>query len=594
MNNIYKNTITVFLLAMVCLGCNDDYLEKYPTTEISESNFFKSDSDLMLYTNGYYEMLNPGHSLGYGRDYVSDDIETANNELSTIEEGRVIPATTLGGDEWNWNELRSINYFLENCQKEGAEIPLETINHYIGITRFFRAWFYFKKVKQFGDVPWINKVLKEGDEELMSARDDRNIVMDSVMADLNYAIENITLESGHNHVNKNTALAFKSRVALFEGTWLKYHEKDFSRANNLLQQAAQAAQEVIDSGDYSIYSTGDAQKDYLELFAAEEGNSAEGILVRTYVVGKGEGHSSNYIFTDYNQGRRQATKSLINSFLMADGSYFTSTPNYQVMPYNKEVLSRDPRLSQIIRTPGYTRIDDDLKLLPDLNYAANGYQIIKYVTDRSSDSYVANTNDYIIIRYAEVLLNFAEAKAELGEISQSDLDMTINKIRDRVNVPSLITTVSVDPLQQELYPNITDPLLLEIRRERRTELCFEGFRYDDIRRWKVGDLIRSNYKGMYIDAIGVPFDMDNDGIDDAIVLNSENDFEESTMGTLQRIVLEEGSPNAGGGISLSEGNKGNIIIHNTPRPAFQDYEYLYPIPTPELILNPELEQNRGY
>ncbi|CDF80791.1 SusD-like protein [Formosa agariphila KMM 3901] len=590
MKNIYKIYSVVVLTFM--FGCNDDFLERYPTTEITEQNFFQSAGDLRLYTNGFYETLNPPHSLGYGADYESDDMETGNDELSVLEQGRVIPSTILGADGWDWESLRSINYFLEHYNNE--EIPVESRQHYAGIARFFRAWFYFDKVKTFGDVPWVNKVLEDGDEALMGERDSRTLVMDSILSDLNYAINNINLDEGYNRINSNSALALKSRVALFEGSWQKYHNADQSRSNVLFNEAKSAAKELIESGAYAIHNTGNSDEDYLNVFASEEALDDESILVRTYIEGEGSGHSSNYIFNDYNQGRRQATKSFIDSFLMNDGSAFSNQSNSQNLPYSEEILNRDPRLSQIIRTPGYKRLNEDLELLPDLTYAATGYQIIKYVTGPEDDSYVANTNDYILIRYAEVLLNYAEAVAELGELGQQDLDISINKLRSRAGLPNLLLNAALDPFQSALYPNVTDPMLLEIRRERRVELCFEGFRLDDVRRWKVGQLIRNEYQGMYIEMVGKAFDMNNDGNNDAIVLNNQADYDDTTMNGLQRIILGEDSPNGGKAIELSSGNSGNIILHADVRPVFQDYEYLYPIPTPELLLNPNLVQNEGY
>lgn len=590
MKNLYK--IVSILVISIFFGCNDDFLERYPTTEITEQNFFKSENDLKMYTNGFYESLNPGHSLAYGKDYDTDDMETRNELLSPIETGLIIPSSELGDSGWNWRSLRTINYFLEHYKDNEKLITAEALNHYGGIARFFRAWFYFEKVKNFGDVPWIDKVLNIGDEAIMGARAPRNTVVDFILADLDFAIENLSIEDGYNRINKNTALAFKSRVALFEGTWQKYHNNDASRATSLLTAAKNAAKEVMDSGVYSIYNTGNVDTDYLKVFGAEEANASEAILAKTYISSQGNGHSSNYIFTNTNQGGRQATKEFIDSFLMKDGTFFSTNSGFKEFAYSQEVVGRDPRLAQIIRTPGYMRRGTPFST--DLNFAATGYQIIKYVTDDSGDEYQQNTNDYIIIRYAEVLLNYAEAAAEMGSITNNDLDISINHLRSRAGLPNLATNVALDPTLDNLYKNVSNPLILEIRRERRVELCFEGFRLDDIRRWKEGHLLRKTYKGMYIKNIATPFDLNNDGTNDAIVLASADDFDETTMGGLQTIILGEGSENGGSEISLSEGNKGNVILHSDTRAAFEDYQYLYPIPTPEIVLNPNLIQNDGY
>jgi hypothetical protein len=279
------------------------------------------------------------------------------------------------------------------------------------------------------------------------------------------------------------------------------------------------------------------------------------------------------------------TKSIVDSYLLNNGQPFTSLPNYQTLRFFDETRNRDPRMYQTIRTPGYRRIGSNTAVLPDFSAAMSGYQIAKFVADVSQDGFQAGYQDLPIIRFAEVLLNYAEAKAELGNITQNDIDISIKKLRDRVGMPNLnlaAANATPDPVLQATYPNVSSGIILEVRRERRIELVLEGFRYDDLMRWKSGKLLENYFKGMYFSGLGA-FDLDNNGSLDVELFTGS-----SVTNAPQKIEI-------GGVITLSNGNRGNLVPFADRIKQFNESrDYLYPIPLGDIQLNPNLVQNPNW
>ena len=255
------------------------------------------------------------------------------------------------------------------------------------------------------------------------------------------------------------------------------------------------------------------------------------------------------------------------------------------MTWYEECQNRDLRLYQTVRTPGYTRIGGKTKLLPDFDKAATGYQMIKWVTGTSDDAYNGSVNAASIFRYSEVLLNYAEARAELGVLTQEDIDKTVNLTRQRGGLPKMVlSSLDIDPAQQKLYPGVNSAAILEIRRERRVELVMEGLRWDDLMRWKRGPLLAQRFRGMYFKNLGVQ-DLDGDGVDDFAILNSAPAKKESGITYL---ILDSSR-------MLSNGSSGYIIAQPTTLKSFdEERDYLYPIPTNELVNNKQLEQNPNW
>lgn len=566
-------------LSFILQACSE--LDQLPTDSIDPSIYFKTENDLKLYTNSFYGMLPSGEGV---YDESVDNI-IKSSIPSEIQGTRSVP--TSGGG-WSWGNLRNINFYLErsgNCPDEKAR------NRYDAVARFFRAYFYFDMVKQFGDVPWYDKVITETDSEaLTKPRDSRTVVIDNILTDLEFAIANLPEKKTPNEISKWTALALKSRICLFEGTFRKYHtEFKLSGAEALLDKSIEASGILIQKSGYSIYSTGKPESDYLNLFASIEPIKNEVILARNFSDGLQVYHNVNYYTMTASYGKPGLEKRLVNSYLMKDGSRFTDKAGYATMFYTEEVKDRDLRLSQTIRTPGYTRIGETDTLVPEFGSTVTGYQLIKFVAGRQYDTYNKACNAMPIFRYAEILLNYAEAKAERGNLTQQDIDNSIKLLRDRVGMPNLnlsVANATPDPYLANLYKSVSGTnkgVILEIRRERGIELVMENFRWDDIMRWKAASVFAEQFKGMYFPSVG-GFDLDGDSKPDVCIYESTK----PDLGNIQYLKLNSD-------IKLENGKSGNIVVNPQIKKKWnENKDYLYPIPIQERLLNKNLTQNPGW
>ncbi|WP_300598074.1 RagB/SusD family nutrient uptake outer membrane protein [Niabella sp.] len=579
----YKLIILFIFLSGFLVQCNKGFLDRTPKSEIIPEIFFNSEKDLELYTNSFY--INTAVIPDAEGVYNEDDDNVVKNSLSDFLTGkRVVP---VSGGGWSWYDLRNINYFLMNYQK--AQVP--TVKQYGGVAYLFRALFYFDKVSRFGDVPWYGGVIDIKDSSLLNRpRDKRTLVMDSVLADLDTAISWMSTQKSVEKVTKWTALAYKSRICLFEGTFRKYHpEFNLPDADKFLAEAAKAAEALISSGNYSLY-TSTPEKAYQELFSSKAAIDREVILTRRYSNDLQIWHNVNYYTLTASYGRPGLEKKLVNSYLMKDGSRFTDKPDYSTQPFFNEVQNRDPRLSQTIRTPGYTRTGNTRKLPPDFTGTVTGYQLIKFVTSEAEDFYNRSTNDMPIVRYAEVLLNFAEAKAELGTLTQADIDKSIKLLRDRVGMPNMnlaAANANPDNYLAAQYTHVSGAnkgIILEVRRERRVELVMESFRRKDLLRWKEGHLFAEQFKGMYFPGVG-PYDLDGDGKVDVYIYTGTRPTEPGPqyLKLGSEVILENNT--AGGSIVI---NPQVAKVFNETR------DYLDPIPVQEIQLNPSLVQNPNW
>lgn len=578
MNKIY--IISVITLASIFTSsCNKDYLDTHPKDKLDASLFFNTAKDLEVYTNGFYSML-PTES---NYEQSSDDIVPSVAE-DRIKGTRIVPVSS-GSGGWSWSDLRSINFFLtkyNKCSDSQAKLK------YGGIARFFRAYFYYDKVKTFGDVPWYNKVLEAGDSSLYKARDSRALVMDSILADINYAVENIPREVQLNKITKYTALLLKGRICLWEGTFRKYHNiGDYER---FLNEAIAASNELIDYGAYNLFTTGGSSISYRELFARNDQNTTETILACDYNRDLGLRHNLAYLMTSPTQGMWGVAKDAINSYLMKDGSRFTDIPNYQTFGFYAEMQNRDPRLTQTTAGPNFTAYGESTPEPVNLNGTSTGYRVIKALPERSQWGSNSSYNDVIIFRYAEALLIFAEAKAELGTLSQADLDKSLNKLRDRVAMPHLdmaVANASPDPYLVNMYPNVdvgsNRGVILEIRRERRIEMFNEGLRWDDLIRWKEGKKLEKPMVGIYFPSLGA-FDFNNDGKSDVFVHNNNTSGASTDITSFINIKQRP----------LTNGTSGNLNPFRVAVKFDESKDYYYPLPLEDLILNKNLVQNPGW
>jgi hypothetical protein len=576
-----QNILLLLSIAFLLASCKKD-LDKPPKDRLDANVFFNTETDLQVYTNGFYEYL-PGttvYDAAYGES--SDDIVPL-IVPDRIRGTRLVPVGR-GSGGWSWSQLRSINYFLQNYQKcpdEAAKLK------YGGIARWFRAFFYFDKVKMFGDVPWYNKVLEAGDEDLYKARDSRKMVMDSILADIDYAIANIPAEVKLNRITKYTALALKARICLFEGTFRKYH--GLGDHEKFLNEAVSASEELINSGAYKLFTTGGPDAAYRELFARNDQTTVETILANDFDKDL-KRHTLAYLMTSPTSGSFGITKDVINSYLMKDGSRFTDIPGYDTLSFYAEMQNRDPRLTQTTAGPNFTVYGSTTPEPVSLNATTTGYRVIKALPDRSQWNASSAYNDIILFRFAETLLIYAEAKAELGTLTQGDLDITVNKIRDRVGMPHLdmaAANASPDPYLLNMYPNVdagaNRGVILEIRRERRLELFNEGFRWDDLMRWKEGKKLEQPMVGMYFPRLGA-YDFTGDGVADVYVHDGNTSGAPAGISSFINIKQRP----------LTNGNSGNLNPFRITVTFDESKDYLYPLPQEDLTLNKNLVQNPNW
>lgn len=568
----------VLVLSLFAASC-DDILDVEPKDKLTADNYFKNEEQLELYSDRFYSNNFPDASSIFRDNTDMLIVSPLDDEISGQ---RVVPQT---GGGWSWNALRYINYFLENidnCSDEDVRLKYE------GIARFFRAYFYFEKVKRYGDVPWYDKVLGSDDPDLYKARDTREFVMNKAMEDIDFAITTFETDNKDKDVYRVTywsALALKSRMGLFEGTYRKYH--GLEGYERYLNDCVEASQLIIEKGGYTLYRTGSTP--YRSLFELDDANTGEIILARDYNLNFNISHNVKEFESSPSTGRPGLAKKLVNYYLKDDGTRFTDDPNYSTMEFKNEIVGRDPRLAQTIRTTGIK-----------MSGTMTGYQLLKYAQG-DLDLLEQQGNDMPLFRLAEVFLNYAEAKAELGTLTQDDLDKSVNKLRQRVSMPDLNmadANANPDPYlcsPTTGYVNVSGDnkgVILEIRRERGIELIMEGFRYYDLMRWKEGQCIAQPMEGIYIPdgAINTAYDLDGDGTPDVCFYDGDS---QPDLGEISYVQI---SKQADGVTTLTEGTKGNLRLYNNiDRTWNEDRDYLYPIPRQEITLsNGVVTQNPGW
>jgi hypothetical protein len=585
-----KQYLWFILLSILTVSCD---LEQIPKDTASKPVVFGSQQGLDLYTNSFYNMFpNRNTTLDAMSDYLA--VKT----VFPFVQKNTFGAVNSSG--WSWGDLRNIDYFILN--NKDPKVPEAIRNNYTGIARFFRAYFYYDKVKRFGDVPWIGKPLDINDPALYGPRDPRTLVMDSVLADLDYACANITVSNDPTRslVTKWVAYALKSRICLFEGTFRKYHTELGlqSTANAWLDQAAAAAKYVMDNGGYSIYTAGGPGKSYRPVFTNTTPIGSEVMLASICDLTLGVLNDANWYWTSGTYGDKASfTRTFINTYLMTDGTPFTNTPGWQTMVFKDEVKNRDLRLKQTIRLGDYKRISGGtlVPAPPIFSYTFTGYMPIKWtLDDMYYDTRDLNINAISLFRYAEVLLNYAEAKAELGTLTDADWAATVGVLRARGGITAGLTakpTVVDTYLQTKYFPLITDPVILEVRRERGIELCLEGFRFADILRWKRGDLMNQEWNGFYVPALNTPMDLNEDGTNDVVFYQGTKPSLGSSLTYVDVSAQVSGKTNPQ---LLKNGTSGELTWMNNIVRLWEDKMYYYPIPTTDLVTNPNLGQNPGW
>lgn len=521
-------------------------------------------------------------------------IYTESQDIYSMMRGEVNPDNQK---VWNWEKIRNVNFMLARTGKVVGDAA--EINHYIGLARMFRAKLYYDKVLTYSDVPWYSRDLQTTDKDLLyKTQDPRSLVVDSVMADLDFAAAYMKNGTSRTRWFRNGALAMQARIALAEGCWRKYHsELKLNDSERFLRVAVEACQKIMDSGMYELATSKSGEMDaYEALFCSQDlSNNKEMIIYEDYDKALGRYHNAGGLLFDFNSSM---SRDLMEDYLVVeDGKTkrFQDVPDYATKKFTEVFENRDPRMRQTFMTPGFVRADKVEPCRPKLTMG--GYPQVKF-SPRAVDQITWNSSytDLPLIRYAEVLLMYAEAKAELGELTQDDVDRTVNLLRDRVGMPraSLAGWLSnIDPVQANRYPNVSSSqkgAVYEIRRERRIELACEGFRYGDLRRWGCGKLLANVPEGVYLEPGYL--DVTGDGLPDYAIVATKADADaipqaDKDKYNLQVEILE------GNTYSLTEGNKGHIrMISQVGSWSFVDPKYYYtPISTQDLIYNPNLIQN---
>ncbi|MEQ6119120.1 RagB/SusD family nutrient uptake outer membrane protein [Reichenbachiella sp. MALMAid0571] len=565
-----KRIYIICVLALLGFSCEKN-LDLTPEDVLTESSFFLSANDFRLFANNFYDAL-PNQSQGLSDRQTDIGYTEGGNDVSRGTHQAPQNSSTWDGAYAN---IRKYNFLLEKIEEADENLQVE-VEAFKGESLFFRAYTYFTLLKTYGGVPIITQTLDTDSEDLQKSRDSRQDVVARIVQDLDMAISLLpTSNTGSDvgRVSSYAALAFKARVALFEGTWRKFH--GLADVNTMLDQAMAAADQVIQNGGFELFDRRDVLGDdsyryYFLLDGDGRTNPAgitkaedkEAILVRRQ---DRDLKSTGNPFPLVDVRQQNPTKSMMDLYLCNDGLPIDKSPNF--MGYDNtdsEYQNRDPRLGHM--------------MVPDQRYwsfqfaewwknwanpTANGFVYMEDGDDwggRTATGYQGTKMtpeveqpfgiEFAVIRYAEVLLIYAEAAFERnGSISDQDLDKSINKLRDRVGMPHLTNTfVNTNNLDMQT----------EIRRERTVELAFEGFRYDDLRRWKTAETVLPQ------PIKGIKFDGTQWSIDPRY---SSNNFTTDANG---------------------------FVIVESIRTFDPQKHYLMPLPIRQLILNPNLEQNPGW
>lgn len=507
-----KKYIILFLTTVsLFLGGCEDFLDRAPITKMNDENFWVKENNLRLFANGFYSRYFTGYNTSFGLDYAplrgytfSDDL-TSSGKQSIFE--TKAPASRVATNEndvwlsqysgptWVFSWVRRSNLFIERIEEMKAKniVTDGAYQHWSAVARFFRGFEYSRLVSVFGDVPYYDRVLLETEiDQLYKDRDKRTDVMDKVYDDFVYVLENMrTMDENPQYLNKYIAAGFISRLMLFEGTWQKYHLNNSEKAQKYLTLAVQAADIVMQSGKYSFTS------DFRSLFGSQDlANNKEVIMYRHYDAALNVTHSIAS-YSNLTEAQNPAPNlKLAKAFVCNDGMPYkiSTVANADALDIKNMVATRDPRFEA-------TFWDAPKKESSTLLYACKfiDREGVKLYPGPYPPMYGSstNTNDAPVLRLAEVVLNWIEAKAELATlggtaVTQADLDASVNAIRNRpLDATAIAKGIKkTAPLTLAFLPDDPDrdsdvpALIWEIRRERRMEFVFEHTRLLDIKRWK--------------------------------------------------------------------------------------------------------------
>lgn len=601
-----QNLLAYTLLLLFLVSCSDEFLDKLPEDSLAETNTFSTNNSIQAYAWQFYEMFEahnevtriagnsrPGAGFGLDREAQADLIQDGSlTSGSPYIWGRVIVPSADSNYEEAYRQIRKANLLLKNVPT--SDLDEIDRDHWLSVGLFFKAFNYFELLKRYGEVPWLEELIDDQSEELYAPKTPRQELAALILRDLTWAEEHIKDNVGleKKEVDRSVVNALISQFGLFEGTWRKYH--DLGNEAPYLQASKTASEKLI-----AEFPNLHPKFDELQNSESLQGVSGM-ILFKEY--NELENWSNMSTTFRASNSTWDITRKGVDMFLTKDGLVVTnpSTPEYQAdRDMVSEFKNRDNRLLFSTPTPYKVKLlnnttwvptgnvddaewfptmeqlSDPLhKTLPDLNWRGNvvsrvpnfnqnsvagfnrtfsGYRVWKHYNQLNTGVSSTDFADAPIYRMGEILLNYAEVKFELGEFNQSVADETINKLRVRGDVaPMMIGAIDAgfDPTRD---PSV-DPILWEIRRERAVELLAEGFRREDLRRWKKMNYVEQVKLGRWITA--------------------------SSQNNLVPI----------------QGNATEGYVQTVPGtpPAFPDFYYLFPLPSDQLVLNPQLEQNPGW
>lgn len=511
MKNIINKFYLLFLPLLLSAGCQKT-LDLTPKEQISDASFWKNSNQFQLAANDFYFNLQGAPNY---TDINSDIAFGAGS--NSVSNGSYLALANYPVWDNSYIGIRGTNYLLEKARQSGLGTE---IDRWVGEAFFFRAYNYWNLAKIYGGVPLIVKSLEVTSNELYSPKSTQKEIIDFIIANLDSAAARLPKQSeltGNElgRVTQGAALALKARAAIFQGTWMKYHNE--GDASGFFNASIDAAEKVVASGEYGLYTDQGADS-YKFLFILQGDDSKEVILAKRYYANRATHNWTRELWFN----SMIPTKNLADLYLATDGLPIDRSPLFQGYgQLTSEFVNRDPRMAMTFIVPGSTIYADggiNAVIYPGFtgtNATRTGYMIRKFLDETLAATQFQGAYDFKEFRYAEVLLILAEGIYERdGHISDSDLNRTIGLIRTRVNMPALTN--------EQVTANGFN-MLSEIRRERTVELAFEGFRRDDLRRWKTAETIMpaairgikfvgTEYAQRYPDLkIGTDIQVDNDG-----------------------------------------------------------------------------------
>ena len=507
----------LYILVLSAAGSACFKLDKDPEGVLSTKKPFRSTGEIQNYVNQFYEtgLRTQGFSMGGGSQIAGGDVNS-DNLASNSPDRRTNGGLSLGNAssiKTQYTHIRDVNYLLankDNCDKTG------NYNQLIGEAYYFRAWYYYQLLKDYGGVAIVKEPLNPDLEAMQVGQDTRSSVADFILEDLDIAIDLLDEQdnSASRRIHRDVARALKSEVALFEGTWEKYHKAkndpfydttiDDAKIQDYLQAAADAAKEVMDRNVWQIHNTGNPLDDYRTVFATTNLDNNKEVLWYRYYDGATVNQGNNVDrYLNKGGGGIGVTSSLVNDYLTIEGKPYSKSDRIAAQStYGKELMPtvRDPRLSQTVAMPGQVLRPDipGGMLYPPLiaeghHQNTTGYAMLKHVQidyTGNLEAEFAGSTPGIQFRYADILLNYAEALAELdGAANATAIVDAIQPLRDRVGMPGVDFDREYNTDDEYPFKGL-DKYIQAVRRERRVEQALEGRRFYDIMRWAAaGDLL---------------------------------------------------------------------------------------------------------